>query len=155
MSSDPRAAAQAYLHARIPVSAAMQVEVRAVDEAGVRLWAPLSANVNHQSTIFGGSAAALAILSGWTYVWARLRTQEIPSGLVIQRGVIEYLRPLHADFEAFCAAPPPAEWQRFVATLRKRSRARLLLDAEVLCEGERGGTFRGTYVASLEEKEWM
>ena len=150
MPTDPRAA-ERYLHDHIPVSAAMGVEVRAIDEQGVRLWAPLSANVNHQSTVFGGSAVSVAILAGWTLMWARLREMGFPGGIVIQRSSIEYLRPLHADFEAVCAAPPAADWAKFTGTLERRGRARLVLYADLHCAGERGGTFHGTYVATPEK----
>jgi thioesterase domain-containing protein len=147
MPTDP-SAAERYLHDHIPVSAEMGVRVRSIDDGGVRLWAPLSANVNHQRTVFGGSAAAVAILAGWTLVWSRLREAGFAEGIVIQRGSIEYLRPLHADFEAQCPAPPAEEWERFTTTLARRGRARLVLHVDLWCEGERGGAFHGTYVAT-------
>jgi thioesterase domain-containing protein len=150
MPTDPRAA-ERYLHDHIPVSAAMGVEVRAIDDRGVRLWAPLSANVNHQSTVFGGSIVSVAILAGWTLMWARLREMGFPGGIVIQRSSIEYLLPLHSDFEAVCAAPPDADWVKFTGTLSRRGRARLVLYADLYCDGERGGTFHGTYVATPEK----
>ena len=150
MPTDP-GAAERYLHDHIPLSAEMGVEVRSIDDSGVRLWAPLSANVNHQSTVFGGSAAALAILAGWTLMWVRLREVGFPGGIVIQRSSIEYLSPLHSDFEAFCSAPSPADWEKFRGTLERRGRARLVLHAELHSEGERGGTFHGTYVATPEK----
>ena len=51
------------LHAHIPLSAAMQVSVAAVDADGVTLQAPLAPNINHRDTVFGGSASAVAILA--------------------------------------------------------------------------------------------
>jgi thioesterase domain-containing protein len=54
---------QAYLHAHIPLSAAMQVSVDAVAADGVTLRAPLAPNINHRETVFGGSASAVAILA--------------------------------------------------------------------------------------------
>ena len=49
-----------YLHAHIPLSAAMQVAVVAVEASGVTLAAPLAPNINHRDPLFGGSASAVA-----------------------------------------------------------------------------------------------
>jgi thioesterase domain-containing protein len=52
-----------YLHAHIPLSRAMAVEVQAATPVCVRLCAPLAPNINHRETVFGGSASAVAILA--------------------------------------------------------------------------------------------
>lgn len=140
-----------YLHTHIPLSKAMAMEVRTVDDTGVRLAAPYEPNVNHRGTVFGGSIAALAILSAWTLVHTRLREGRLPSMVVIQRSSMEYLRPMEGEFEAFCAAPPEAEWARFVETLRRRARARIVLRAELGSGGEVVGSFQGAFVAILSE----
>jgi thioesterase domain-containing protein len=138
-----------YLHSRIPVTVAMGIRVRSIDEVGVRLWAPLQANINHRDTVFGGSASALAILSAWTLLFVRLHETPLRSRLVIQRNTVEYLKPLEGDFEALCLAPAAPEWERFLRSLERRGRARISLHAELRCQGELGGTFHGTYVADL------
>ena len=61
-----------YLHEHIPLSKAMQVSVVSVDTDGVTLRAPLAPNINHQDTVFGGSASAVAILAGWSLLHTRL-----------------------------------------------------------------------------------
>ena len=142
-----------YLHSRIPMTAVMGVKVLAVDEAGVRLGAPIAPNINHRSTVFGGSASALGILSAWTYLFVRLREPPLRSHIVIQRNCVEYLRPMTGDFEAHCLAPAAAEWDRFTESLRRRSRARISLHAELRCNGELGGTYQGTYVADRDVEE--
>ena len=48
---------QRYLHERIPLARAMEVEVRALASDGVELGAPLAPNINHRDTVFGGSAS--------------------------------------------------------------------------------------------------
>lgn len=142
-----------YLHSRIPITGAMGVKVLAVDDAGVRLWAPIQPNINHRSTVFGGSANALAILSAWTLLFVRLREPPLRSHIVIQRNTIEYLRPLCGDFEAFCIAPAEEEWTRFVHSLTRRSRARIALHAELRSGEELGATYHGTYVADRAAEE--
>lgn len=142
-------AVERYLHTHIPLTRAMKVAVRAVGPDGVRLAAPLEPNINHRNTVFGGSLATIAILSAWTLIHTRLRDAEIPGRIVIQRSNIEYLRPLDGAFEAYCPAPEPERWQRFLTGLSRRGRARILLHAELLGDGEIAGRFEGAYVAMV------
>jgi thioesterase domain-containing protein len=142
-----------YLHSRIPLTAVMGVKVLAVDDSGVRLRAPIAPNINHRSTVFGGSASALGILSAWTLLFVRLREPPLRSHIVIQRNCVEYLRPMTGDFEAHCLAPAAADWERFTESLRRRARARISLHAELRCNGELGGTYQGTYVADRDAGE--
>src|SRR6185312_7839954 len=54
----PEALLERYLHEQIPLSAAMGLRARVATSECVQLVAPLGPNVNHNDTIFGGSAAA-------------------------------------------------------------------------------------------------
>ena len=152
-SSSELKAVERYLHTHIPVTRAMKVAVTRIDAAGVRLAAPLAPNINHRHTAFGGSVSTLAILSAWTLLHTRLRVASSPSRIVIQRNSVEYLRPLHGDFEAFCAAPEPHRWERFKAGLARRGLARIILHAEIFGEGELAGRFEGAYVALAQAEE--
>lgn len=142
-----------YLHTHIPVTRAMKVAVRDISPAGVRLTAPLEPNINHRNTVFGGSLATVAILSAWTLIHVRLREAAIPSRIVIQRSSVDYLLPLHGEFEAFCPTPEPERWQRFIAGLTRRKRARIVLHAEMFGEGELAGRFEGAYVAMAQQDD--
>ncbi|OIQ94447.1 putative thioesterase [mine drainage metagenome] len=55
-------ALQDYLHGHIPLSKAMAVEVRTASPKGFCLVAPLTPNINHRDTVFGGSASAVTII---------------------------------------------------------------------------------------------
>ena len=136
-----------YLHAEIPLSAAMRVSVSAIDAAGVTLSAPLAANINHHETVFGGSAAALAILAGWSLIHVRLHAADLPARLVIQRNSMEYERPITGDFTARSAFESEASWSAFAAMLRRRGRARLTVVATLEHAGVRAGGFIGQFVA--------
>ena len=72
-----------YLYDHIPLSQAMQVEVLSAQPEGVVLGAPLPPNINHQETIFGGSASAVAILAAWSLLHVRLQHEGVHSRLVI------------------------------------------------------------------------
>ncbi|MEM6800756.1 MAG: YiiD C-terminal domain-containing protein, partial [Bacteroidota bacterium] len=84
---------------------ALYYRLKQVDENGITLKAPLIPNINHRSTVFGGSVSALAILAGWTLVHVNLQGLSLSSRIVIQRNSIEYLQPIDGDFIAVCPFP--------------------------------------------------
>ena len=138
---------EAYLHSNIPLSAAMGVQVRVATPERVVLFAPLGPNINHHQTVFGGSGAVLATLSGWTLLHLRLVHQQLDAQLVIQRSSMEYERPIPGDFEAVCDFADEGAWQKFRATFDRRGRARMTLSARLLYASHEMGSFVGDFVA--------
>ena len=136
----------AYLHEHIPISRAMGITVAEACYDHVELAAPIRQNINHQSTVFGGSAAAVAIPAGWSLVHVRLTGIGSDGGIVIQRTSVEYLHPIEDDFTAVALAPDESVWSRFVKTLERRGRGRLTVDVELRIGEEVLGTCRGDYV---------
>jgi len=136
-----------YLHRHIPLSAAMGVRVRVATPERVELAAPLAPNINHHETVFGGSAAAIATLSAWTLVNLRLRLSEVSARLVIQRNAMSYDEPIHGDFTAVCTLADEASWQRFVATIERRGRGRITMNAQLLYQARPVASFEGDFVA--------
>lgn len=140
---------QAVLHGDIPLTREMGLEV--IDwQAGVlRLQLPLAANVNHKSTMFGGSLYCAAVLAGWGWLHLRLRELGIDDGhIVIQEGQIAYPLPVTGAAIARCEAPDSKTWERFVRLYQRRGRARLTLATTVSNAGsdEPAVTFSGQYV---------
>lgn len=142
-----RIAVEQYLHEHIPLSRAMAVSVTAINEGGVILSAPLLPNINHRSTVFGGSISAVAILSAWTFVHVQLQILSVPCQIVIQSNSVEYLKPIEAEFQAHCLTPPQQNWERFIAVVSKRGKGRIILEAEIFSKGLLAGKFQGEYVA--------
>jgi thioesterase domain-containing protein len=136
-----------YLHDHIPISSAMGVRVVSCDSTGVRLSAPLAANINHRATVFGGSASAVAILAAWTYLYFVLKGTGLAARLVIQSNTIDYLAPTTADFEGECLAMTPEELARFIKMLRRHGKARITVGATLICAGVKTAAFKGDYVA--------
>jgi thioesterase domain-containing protein len=135
-----------YLHEHIPISAAMGIAVREAGATTVRLTAPLEPNINHRSTVFGGSASAVAILAGWAFLHLHVGPGVRGSRIVIQRSSIDFLLPIRGEFEAAAHPPPAADWDRFQRVLRSRGRARVDISVTLTSNGENVGQLQGTYV---------
>jgi thioesterase domain-containing protein len=136
-----------YLHEHIPLSRHLGARVLEAGPDAVRLRAPLAPNLNHRQTAFGGSISALAILSGWVWLHARLGGSRFTGAIVIQRSSLSYLAPGEGDFDAVCRSPDAERWARFAQALERHHRGRLDLEAEVLVGDRIIATFRGRYVA--------
>jgi thioesterase domain-containing protein len=128
-----------FLHEHIPLSKAMGVQVRKSNDDHIVLSAPLTPNINHLSTVFGGSASAVAILAAWALLYVRLKQARLPSHLVIQRNTMKYERPIAGKFIAFSSMEDPSAWKRFQEMLKRKQRARISIKVTIRCNGENVG----------------
>lgn len=144
---------ETYLHDHIPLSAAMGVQVFSCGEDGVTLTAPLAPNINHRATAFGGSVSAVAILSAWTWLHLRLRAEQRPSRLVIQRNTVDYHLPVTGAFRAECRAVGAEDFARFRRAFDRHGRGRLTVTATIHNDAAApdsalvAATFSGEFVA--------
>ncbi|AZF08523.1 acetyltransferase [Pseudomonas sp. R2-37-08W] len=148
MSRDSRYL-ESVLHHDIPLTREMGLKVLDWQHGQLQLHLPLQANINHKSTMFGGSLYCGAVLAGWGWLHLRLREEGIEDGhIVIQEGQISYPLPVTQDATVICAAPEEKVWKRFVATYKRYGRARLTLETWIVNEGndERAVAFTGQYV---------
>lgn len=136
-----------YIHEHIPLSRAMSVSVVAVERDAVVLRAPLRPNINHQQSVFGGSASALAILASWALLHARLQAEGVRARLVIQRNVMNYERPIPGEFTARSVLEDPARWPQFTSMLARKGKARVTVLAVLEHMDQVVGKFSGQFVA--------
>ncbi|MBI6578458.1 thioesterase domain-containing protein [Pseudomonas viridiflava] len=137
------------LHHDIPLTREMGIRVIDWQNHRLRLHLPLAPNVNHKSTLFGGSLYCGAVLAGWGWLHLRLREAGIDDGhIVIQDGQISYPLPVREDAIAVCDAPDVAQWDRFITTYQRRGRARLELPTRIHAQDsdESAVTFTGQFV---------
>ncbi|WP_296187768.1 YiiD C-terminal domain-containing protein [Pseudomonas sp. UBA1879] len=140
---------QTVLHRDIPLTRDMGVTVIAWEHHQLRLHLPLAPNINHKSTLFGGSLYCGAVLAGWGWLYLRLKEAGIDDGhIVIQDGQISYPLPVKRDGVAICDAPDDATWDRFLKLYQRRGRARLTLNTRIVAEGSDDSAveFVGQYV---------
>jgi len=146
-ATETRRELERYLHEHIPLSRAMAVTVVAATPQEVCLAAPLGPNINHRDTVFGGSAAALAMLAAWSLLHVRLRAEGRAARLVIQRNTMEYERPIPGDFTARATLAEPDRWSQFSAMLARRGKARIAVTAVLEHAGQAAGRLHGEFVA--------
>jgi thioesterase domain-containing protein len=128
MSRDPLAKLlQQHLLQQIPISQALGITVADASLDEIAIVAPLSPNLNHRGTAFGGSIAAVAILSGWSLVYIRLEAANEKPNIVIQHSEIRYLKPVLGPFTARARLTDAGKWSHFRETLSRHGKARITL----------------------------
>jgi thioesterase domain-containing protein len=136
---------RAFLHAQIPLSEAMGVEVRSAQRDGVVLAAPLAPNRNHQRTAFGGSVASLATLAAWCVAHLRATEIEADTVLVIRHGEIDYFQPIRGELVAVCEYSDERGWAAVCRKFERRGRVRIDLTSRLEANGEVAARFRGRF----------
>lgn len=133
----------------IPITRKLGLKAESYDGTCLRLKAPLTTNINHAGTAFAGSLSALLTLTGWGMVWLLLCELELEGEIVIQDNSCRYIAPVTHDFMSSCARPPDDELERFARILRKRGKARLELNADIIEDGRVVVSFTGRYVVQV------
>ena len=137
------------LHEDIPLTREMGIKVLSWQGHQLRLHLPLEPNINHKSTMFGGSLYCAAVLAGWGWLHLRLREAGIDDGhIVIHEGQISYPLPVTADAVAICDAPDEVVWGKFLRTYKRYGRARLTLPTRIVNQDseEVAVSFSGQFV---------
>lgn len=115
----------------LPMARFMDVRLTEAGPEGLSLTCAPKPNVNLHGTMFGGSIAALALLAGWGLVRMQLREVGIEPDVVVQRTLIEYVSPVYGAGEARAVMPDAEDWARFVETLERKGKGRILVEVHV------------------------
>ncbi len=137
---------QTALHRLIPISAHMGIQAVDYDGGRLVLEAPLSANVNHQLSAFGGSLFSVSALAGRSILQLKLGELEIKANTVIAGGDVAYTAPVFEDIR--CVLTLPDTYPEFVEKLKDTGRGSLVLTSNVYLAGaaEPAMAFNGKYV---------
>ena len=138
-----------YICKQFPIAVHLGANVELYDGKRVVISSPLAPNRNHTNTAFGGSVAALAILSGWVLLYLKLEEMGIKNRLVIQKSSFEFRKPIDSDFKAVCTMPEEKRWNRFIDTLKKHNRARITIYSKMEYLSGIGGFYKGVYAAFI------
>lgn len=138
---------EAYIHEHLPITRAMGVTVKTLDQTQVAVEAPLAPNINHRRTVFGGSLNSLATVCAWSAVFVFLRRRKLAAEVVVRRSETAFLKPALGAFAASALLPSGEQTERFVHILERKSMARLDVDVSVHSQDELCARFSGEFVA--------
>lgn len=131
-------------HQLIPISKHMGMETVSYDGNALVLKAPLSNNINHQGSAFGGSLFSMCALVSWGIVQLKLGELAIEANTVVAGGEVSYSKPV---FDALvCRCTLPESYQAFVAKLQKKGKASLTLNTEIILPEGPAMAFSGKFV---------
>jgi thioesterase domain-containing protein len=137
-----------FLHAKIPLTAAMGIRVIQTGPRRLILEAPLAPNVNHLGTVFGGALHTLPTLACYAALWTLLVEGGVDGHVVVKTSHADYRQPVRGTFRAACDRPSPDLAAKFIDELRRFKKARM--DLESIVEGLDGKPaveFYGSFVA--------
>ena len=125
---------EATIHQLIPLSVAMGVTVASFEEDLLTLEAPLTPNINHQMSAFGGSLSALSALAGWGMVQLQIGKMHIVGNTVVGSSEAVFLRPVLKHLTCRCRLPN--DFAVFQQKLLARGKSSVLLTTEMIEDGE-------------------
>ena len=131
------------LHELIPISQAMGIQVEAYTGSALVLKAPLSNNINHQHSAFGGSLFSVAALAGWGLMQMKLSELLRDCNTVVMGGEVTYQRPVYDDLR--CVATLPENADELFAALEQQGRASTTLLCTFESDGEPAMSLSGKY----------
>lgn len=138
----------------IPLTGFMGVTIHHCDAEHLCLAAPYDPNRNHKGAAFGGSLAALAVVTGWSVVELACRERGLDAEVVIGRLDVNYLAPITRMMMSHCVRPDTETLKPFVDDFMIRGKA--VMDLEIIIEGERSPysvMSRARYVALRRKSE--
>lgn len=91
------------IRSTIPLSDAMQFQIHHLDENSIRVFAPLSPNINIHGTGFAGSIYGVGILTGWALCQHLINRSGVNAELVVGKAEITYHCPVTEDLECQAA----------------------------------------------------
>ncbi|WP_288843263.1 YiiD C-terminal domain-containing protein [uncultured Deefgea sp.] len=134
------------LHEEIPLTREIGIQVVHATTQRVQLNAPLSPNINHKCTAFGGSLYAVAVLAGWSMVFARLHAAGIHAHIVIQDAKIDYLLPVAETIHAECNVISDTDFAHCLKLFARKGRGRIALPVQIITAQGIAVRFVGNYV---------
>lgn len=114
----------------IPLSAAMQFSIKALNQDSIKVSAPLEPNINVHGTGFAGSIYSAAILTGWALCTHVMDELELDGDLVVAKAEISYRAPVTSALDCRCHVSAQQR-DAFARGLLDSGKGKLLLEVEV------------------------
>ncbi|MBW8310382.1 MAG: thioesterase domain-containing protein [Candidatus Paracaedibacteraceae bacterium] len=143
---------ETYLYEHIPLSVALGVKAVEASCHQVVLTAPMTPNINHKQTAFGGSLHAVATLACWSLMYLNLKEFPHFTDIVISKSEVNYICPVTTDFTVECSIENQSDWLKVESILYKKGIGRLRLNAKIYQDGKLAVDYWGEFVAIRRKK---
>lgn len=135
-----------YLYEHIPITKALGVKAVSFSKVEVKFWAPLSENINHRSSAFGGSISSLLITTCWSYLRLLFDDVDPVPRIVIGRSSTDFLGPVTDDFTSELIIPKNEALDHFFEMYHRFGKARITLKAQIRKSNQLLAEFEGDFV---------
>lgn len=143
---------QEYLYEHIPITESLGIQAIEFSKEGVKLSAPLSKNINHRDSAFGGSISSVLITTCWAYLRLLFDDHESVPRIVIASSNTKYFKPVLTDFISELILPPEEDLQKFLEVYERFGKSRLTLRAHIKDGETVQAHFNGDYVVLSNKK---
>jgi len=130
----------------IPQTRNLGIQITRIAESELRVSGAYALNKNHLDIVFGGSIAAISITTAWSLLQHKIQQAGLTGNLVIKQQEIKFHLPVHDDFECVASVQSAEDWPLFLDSYQQRGRAKLTVNAQIICEGRITSTFQGVFV---------
>lgn len=130
----------------IPQTRNFGIQFTKIEQTELVVRGSYALNKNHLQIVFGGSIAAISITTAWSLLQHNIQQAGLAGNLVIKQQEIKFLLPVHADFDCIATLPSADAWTDFVADYGKKGRAKITVQARVVCQYKTTSTFEGIFV---------
>ena len=138
------------LYTEIPLTKAMNIEIKNYDKNRLITTAPLSININDKGTAFGGSLSTMTIISAWSLCWLISKELEFNSNnIVIIKNDTSFRKPVTKDIVCHTKKPSKEEIEIVKQKLQTKKSASLKINSQIIEDGEICVDFEGYYVIKI------
>ena len=130
----------------IPQTRNFGIQFTKIEETELIVHGSYALNKNHLQIVFGGSIAAISITTAWSLLQHNIQQAGLKGNLVIKQQEIKFLLPVTTDFDCIASLPSAEAWIQFVESYRAHGRARITIQARVVCQSKTTSTFEGVFV---------
>lgn len=130
----------------IPQTRNLGIQITQIADTELHVRGSYALNKNHLDIVFGGSIAAISITTAWSLLQHKIQQAGLVGNLVIKQQEINFLLPVHSDFECQAFLPLADTWRQFAERYRERGRAKIEVQAQMVCQSSVTSTFRGVFV---------
>lgn len=137
---------QDVLYKEIPLTQAIGIQVVDSTDRSLSLKAPLTNNINHKCTAFGGSLYSVSVLTGWGLLYTILKQHKLSGHIVIQESNTRFLKPVIEDIYSHCSIDNWQDIDKFIRMYKRKGIARIQLTTHIMCKHVNCVEFSGRYV---------